>query len=85
MLALTFTTRAAGELRGRLRGLGVHTVRLAGELPCTLIAEGVETLDEARCLAAMGISLQQGYVYARPGFESLPAPDPSVRARLLAA
>ena len=62
-----------------------HLIQLAGELPCTLIAEGVETLDEARCLAAMGISLQQGYVYARPGFESLPAPDPSVLARLLAA
>lgn len=27
VLALTFTTRAAGELRGRLRGLGVHTVQ----------------------------------------------------------
>lgn len=62
-----------------------HLIQLAGELPCTLIAEGVETLDEARCLAAMGISLQQGYAYARPGFESLPAPDPSVLARLLAA
>ena len=61
-----------------------HLIQLAGELPCTLIAEGVETLDEARCLAAMGISLQQGYVYARPGFESLPAPDPCVLARLLA-
>jgi len=27
VLALTFTTRAAGELRGRLRTLGVHTVQ----------------------------------------------------------
>lgn len=62
-----------------------HLIRLAAELPCTLIAEGVETIDEARCLADMGISLQQGYVYARPGFESLPVPDPGLLARLLAA
>ena len=62
-----------------------HLIQLAAELPCTLIAEGVETLAEARCLADMGISLQQGYIYARPGFESLPAPDPGVLARLLAA
>ena len=61
-----------------------HLVLLAAELPCTLIAEGVETLGETRCLAEMGISLQQGYLYARPGFESLPAPDPGVLASLLA-
>lgn len=61
-----------------------HLIALAAELPCTLIAEGVETLDEARCLADMGISLQQGYLYARPGFESLPAPDPGILASLLA-
>lgn len=61
-----------------------HLVLLAADLSCTLIAEGVETLGEAVCLADMGISLQQGYLYARPGFESLPAPDPGVLANLLA-
>ena len=60
-----------------------HPIGLANELPCTLIAEGVETIDEARCLAGMGIALQHGYLFARPGFESLPAPDPSVLASLL--
>lgn len=60
-----------------------HLIALAGELPCILIAEGVETIDEARCLADMGIALQQGYLFARPGFESLPAPDPAVLASLL--
>ncbi|MDG3064730.1 EAL domain-containing protein [Thauera mechernichensis] len=60
-----------------------HLVSLAAELPCTLIAEGVETLDEARCLAGMGIRLQQGYLYARPGFEALPVADPGVLAALL--
>ena len=29
VLAVTFTTRAAGEMRGRLRGLGVQGVRRA--------------------------------------------------------
>lgn len=62
-----------------------HLIQLADELPCTLIAEGVETYEEARYLADMGIRLQQGYLYARPGFEVLPAPDPGLLARLLAA
>jgi len=60
-------------------------IAMARSLRLKVIAEGVETLAEARCLADMGISLQQGYLFARPGFESLPAPDPSVLARLLAA
>lgn len=61
-----------------------HLIKLASELPCMLIAEGVETFDEAHCLSKMGIRLQQGYVFARPEFECLPTPDPAVLARLLA-
>jgi len=60
-----------------------HLVNLAEEFPCSLIGEGVETLGEARCLADMGILLQQGYLFARPGFESLPVPDPGVLSSLL--
>jgi EAL domain-containing protein (putative c-di-GMP-specific phosphodiesterase class I) len=60
-------------------------VQLAEKLPCTLLAEGVETVAEARCLVAMGITLHQGYVYARPGFETLPAPDADVLAQVRAA
>jgi len=36
------------------------------------IAEGVETQAEFNALHAMGISLYQGFLFARPGFESLP-------------
>ena len=37
-----------------------------------IIAEGVETQDEYAFLRAQGIELFQGYLFARPGFASLP-------------
>ncbi|WP_245543046.1 EAL domain-containing protein [Thauera terpenica] len=67
----------------RTRRLIVHNlVQLAADLPCTLIAEGIETINEARCLADLGIRLHQGYAYARPGFETLPQPDPTLLAHV---
>ena len=45
---------------------------LCREMGIKLIAEGVETVEEARSLRKMGIALFQGYLFARPGFESLP-------------
>lgn len=36
------------------------------------IAEGIETLAEARVLRDMGVTLFQGYLFGRPGFEQLP-------------
>lgn len=44
------------------------------DLGITPIAEGVETIEEYRILRQLGIDLFQGYLFARPGFESLPAP-----------
>ena len=35
-----------------------------------LIAEGIETVDEHRALAALGVELGQGYLFGRPA----PAP-----------
>ncbi|MES1938993.1 diguanylate phosphodiesterase [Salinisphaera sp. T5B8] len=46
-------------------------VTLTDRLDIRLIAEGVETLAEARWLYARGITLQQGYLYARPAIETL--------------
>lgn len=46
---------------------------VAQRLGITVIAEGVETQSECDCLAAMGVRYIQGYLFARPGFESLPA------------
>jgi EAL domain-containing protein (putative c-di-GMP-specific phosphodiesterase class I) len=37
-----------------------------------VIAEGVETAEEALWFKEHGISLMQGFYFARPGFESLP-------------
>jgi EAL domain-containing protein (putative c-di-GMP-specific phosphodiesterase class I) len=46
------------------------------DLAITPIGEGVETEGEARTLLDMGVTLQQGYLFARPGFEALPVPAP---------
>ena len=40
-----------------------------------VIAEGVETADEMKALADGGVYLMQGYHFARPGFEALPAAE----------
>lgn len=47
-------------------------VDLCRDLSIKVIGEGVETLQEARILRDMGVTLFQGYFFARPGFESLP-------------
>ncbi len=44
------------------------------ELGVQVIAEGIETAEECATLRGMGISLFQGYLFARPGFRSLPVP-----------
>lgn len=50
-------------------------------LNINVIAEGVETTAELQQLLALGINLYQGYLFARPEFETLPNvnwPDHSV-------
>lgn len=41
-------------------------VQLAHELGCTLVAEGIETEDEARVMKRLGVDCGQGYLYSRP-------------------
>lgn len=48
--------------------------RIAAELGITVIAEGIETPGEHQALLDVGITLQQGFLFARPGFECLPEP-----------
>jgi EAL domain-containing protein (putative c-di-GMP-specific phosphodiesterase class I) len=43
-----------------------HTVALAHDLGLTLTAEGVEDVDTAAALAALGCDTAQGYAIARP-------------------
>ena len=47
----------------------VATCRALG---CDVLGEGVETAAEYRALRDMGITLFQGYLFARPGLETLP-------------
>lgn len=49
-----------------------HTLGICHRLGIAVIAEGVETLEEYRALREMGVSLQQGYLFARPAFQALP-------------
>jgi len=47
-------------------------ISICRELDISVIAEGVETVEEYLTLRAMGIALFQGFLFARPAFESLP-------------
>ena len=47
----------------------VTTCRALG---CELLGEGVETAAEYRALRDMGITLFQGYLFAKPGLEMMP-------------
>ncbi|SEC64984.1 EAL domain-containing protein [Terriglobus roseus] len=58
-------------------------VQACFELGITTIAEGVETYETALRLRDMGVVYQQGYYFARPGFEHLPQvtcalPEPTI-------
>lgn len=48
------------------------TLQMCRKLNIRVIAEGIETLGELHVLRDMGVELFQGYLLARPGFESLP-------------
>ncbi|MDB5847598.1 MAG: diguanylate phosphodiesterase [Rhodoferax sp.] len=44
--------------------------RICAELGIRVIAEGVETAEEYACLIDLGITLMQGYLFAKPMFEA---------------
>ena len=48
------------------RALVENLVRLAKALKLTVVAEGVETAEQAAFLAAVGCDLAQGFHFARP-------------------
>jgi len=48
-------------------------VLVCDKLDISVIAEGIETQSEFRTLQAFGIELFQGYFFAEPAFEALPA------------
>lgn len=53
-------------------------VGLCRNLHISVIAEGIETVEEAAALRALGVHLFQGYLFARPAIEQLPLIPASV-------
>jgi EAL domain-containing protein (putative c-di-GMP-specific phosphodiesterase class I)/CheY-like chemotaxis protein len=60
-----------------VRGIGEDAVRrklvgtiasLCHDLRVTIVAEGIETPAERDAVAELGVDLQQGYLFAKPGF-----------------
>ena len=41
-------------------------VHFANEIGCMLVAEGVETVDEAQTLTELGVRMGQGFLFAHP-------------------
>lgn len=50
-------------------------LEMAQKLEITVLAEGVETVEEMRFFQERGVELMQGFLFAKPGYESLPKPD----------
>jgi EAL domain-containing protein (putative c-di-GMP-specific phosphodiesterase class I) len=48
-------------------------VELCARLHISVVAEGVETLEEAVTLRGLGVRLFQGYLFAKPALEQLPS------------
>jgi EAL domain-containing protein (putative c-di-GMP-specific phosphodiesterase class I) len=48
--------------------------RMCDDLGIVMVAEGIETLSEYATLRDLGVSLLQGYLFARPAVEALPEP-----------
>ncbi|AHF00529.1 diguanylate phosphodiesterase [Thiomicrospira aerophila AL3] len=48
-------------------------VQICNDLGIRVLAEGLETAEEVAFYQDLGVSLMQGYYFAKPGFEYLPA------------
>ncbi len=55
------------------RTIVAHVLAMLKDLGVMPICEGVETLGELETIGELGVRLAQGYLFARPGFQSLPA------------
>jgi EAL domain-containing protein (putative c-di-GMP-specific phosphodiesterase class I) len=60
------------EKHGPRQSIVRAVVQVCGDLGIDVIAEGVESLAEYAWFAEHGVRLFQGYLFAKPGFESLP-------------
>lgn len=56
-------------------GLVAAITQVARDSGIEVIAEGIETIEQARCMQELGVHLMQGFYFARPAFRPLLAPD----------
>ena len=61
------------ERHGPRQAIVRAVVQVCNDLAIDVIAEGVETTAEYAWFVESGVRLFQGYLFAKPGFESLPA------------
>jgi EAL domain-containing protein (putative c-di-GMP-specific phosphodiesterase class I) len=52
-----------------------HLLKMCQELKITVLAEGVERIEEVHFFYDRGVRLMQGYFFAKPLFEALPTVD----------
>ena len=67
------------------RAIIASTLSLCRELHISVVAEGVETLQEAVALRDLGVRLFQGYLFAKPALEHLPPIAPSLSQEIRAS
>lgn len=51
-----------------------NCLQMFRDLNCTPLAEGIESVEEMVWFMNQGVELMQGYLFAKPGLESLPTP-----------
>ena len=56
------------------RAIVRHTLAMLADLNVTPVCEGIETVDEYKALQDMGVTLMQGYLFAKPSLSSLAVP-----------
>ncbi len=60
------------HIRPKAEALVQMTVEMCKQFGISVVAEGIETVEEYQALRRCGIRLMQGYLLAKPGFEQLP-------------
>jgi EAL domain-containing protein (putative c-di-GMP-specific phosphodiesterase class I)/DNA-binding NarL/FixJ family response regulator len=63
------------------QALAAGLISFAGKMGATIVAEGIERMDEVQTLSRLGVEFGQGYFFAKPA----PLPLPGTPARVPAA
>lgn len=74
MISLSIWLIRGIESHGARQAIVRGLIQTCGDLGIDMIAKGVETVEEYAWLRQEGIELFQGFLFAKPGFESLPRP-----------